>query len=239
LIDFILVLNTMFPPSITILVRGSGPLHSGWRFCTTMSQAATHNTHTQSCCVPADWEMEKLPIIEITAPVWNPADLQMSRPHSSFPRVVNCIFTASRDMWTESATLQLAISPSLDCRCVSSRYSGNILVHGAPMGTANISAAFTSERHSNVNFENLSRKCNIGLETAKCTSQVTTQQGFQTAVHPLHCRYRVDHLNLNRRRLNGDWFTDTLFSKVALIQRSLLCNSSAVVLESKSRAVSD
>ena len=31
--------------------------------------------------------------------------------------------------------------------------------------------------------------------------------------------YRVDHLHLNtRRRLNGDWFTDTLFSKVISIQ---------------------
>ena len=169
--------------------------------------------------VPTDWEMEHLQIIEITAPVRNPADLQMSRPHSSFPRVVNCISTASRDIWTELATLLSAISPSLDCRCVlSSLYSSKILVHGAPTGTANISAALTSERHSSVNFENLSRKWNIGLETAKCTLQVTTQQGIRTAVHPLHRRYRVDHLHLNRRRLNGDWFTDTLFSKVTSIQ---------------------
>ena len=168
--------------------------------------------------VPTDWEMEHLPIIKITAPVWNPADLQMSRPHSSFTRVVNRISTASRDVWTESATLLSAISPSLDCRYVSSLYSGQILVYGAPMGTATISAAFTSERHSSVNFENLSRKWNIGLETAQHKLQVTTQQGIRTVVHPLHRRYRVNHLHLNRWRLNGDWFTDTLFSKVSLIQ---------------------
>jgi hypothetical protein len=36
-------------------------------------------------------------------------------------------------------------------------------------------------------------------------------------VHHLHRRYRVDHLHLNRRRLNGDWFTDTLFSNVVSI----------------------
>ena len=139
----------------------------------------------------------------------------MSRPLSNSSRVVNCISTAQRDIWSESATLLAAISPSaLDCRCVSSLYSGRILVSNALTGTAGMSATLTSERHSSVNFEYLSRKWNIGLETAKCTLQVTTQQGIRTAVHPLHRRYCVDHLHLNRRRLNGDWFTDTLFSRV-------------------------
>ena len=41
---------------------------------------------------------------------------------------------------------------------------------------------------------------------------------IRTAVHLLHRRCRVDHLHLNRRRLNGDWFTDTLFLKVISIQ---------------------
>ena len=112
-----------------------------------------------------------------------------------------------------------AISPLLDCQCVSSLYSGKILVHGVPTGTTTISAAFTSERHSSVNFENLSQKWNIGLETAKRTLQVTMQQGIWTAVlHPLHRCYQVHQLHLNRRQLNGDWFTDTLFSKVTSIQ---------------------
>ena len=53
---------------------------------------------------------------------------------------------------------------------------------------------------------------------AKRALQVTTQRGIRTALHPLHRRYRVDHLHLNRRRLNGDWYTDTLFSKVKSLQ---------------------
>ena len=64
--------------------------------------------------VPTDWKMDNLPMIEITAPMWNPADLQMSRPHLTLSRVVDCISTASRDIWSESATLLAAISPSLD-----------------------------------------------------------------------------------------------------------------------------
>ncbi len=44
--------------------------------------------------VPTDWEVSNLPIIEITASTWNPADLQMSGPHSTMTRVVDCISTA-------------------------------------------------------------------------------------------------------------------------------------------------
>ena len=58
----------------------------------------------------------------------------------------------------------------------------------------------------------------IGIETAQQTLQVMTQRGVRTAIHPLHCRYRIDHLHLNRRRLNGDWYSDTLFSKVTSSQ---------------------
>ncbi len=44
---------------------------------------------------------------------------------------------------------------------------------------------------------------------------------IRTAVHLLHRRCRVDHLHLNRRRLNGDWFTDTIFSKFISIQGNM------------------
>jgi hypothetical protein len=173
--------------------------------------------------VPTDWEMVTLLIMEITASVWNPADLHMSRPLSTLTSVVNCTSTASRDVWSDLAAHLSAISPPLACRNVSSLYVGQIHFQDAPTGTncaesAGIGAAFTSERHSSVKFENLSRKWNIGLETAKRTLQVTTQQGIWTAVHPSHRQYQVNQLHLNRQRLNRDWFTDTLFSKVASIR---------------------
>ncbi len=50
-----------------------------------------------------------------------------------------------------------------------------------------------------------------------------TQCGIRNAVHLLHRRYRVDHLHLNRQRLNGDWFTDTSFSKDSSIQGTNTC----------------
>ena len=47
--------------------------------------------------VPTDWEMEYLPIIEITSSSWNPADLRMFGPHMESTRVFDCISSARRD----------------------------------------------------------------------------------------------------------------------------------------------
>jgi hypothetical protein len=77
---------------------------------------------------------------------------------------------------------------------------------------------------------------------AKRALQVTTQRGIRTALHPLHRRYRVDHLHLNRRRCNGDWYTNTLFSKVKSLQGNICaqvytngCFTTVHPLTSKSR----
>jgi hypothetical protein len=59
-------------------------------------------------------------------------------------------------------------------------------------------SVLTSDMHSKVGPEELSRKWNIGLETAKATLDVTTQHGVRTAVHPMSRRLRVDHLHLHR-----------------------------------------
>ncbi len=163
--------------------------------------------------------MSNLPIIEVTSPTWNDAYMHRSAPHSNPMHVVNRISTAWQDLWPPSTAFLTATFPTADSHCVSSVYANAFLMHDALMGThGGISATFTRERHSSVMFLNLSRKWNIGLEMAKQTLQVTTQRGVRTAVHLLHRQYCVDHLHLNRRRLNGDWFTDTLFSKVISIQ---------------------
>jgi hypothetical protein len=82
-----------------------------------------------------------------------------------------------------------------------------------------------SDRHSKVGPEELSRKWNIGLETAKATLAVTTQNGVRTAVHPMSRWLRVDHLHLHRPRLKGMWYLDTLIANV----KSLLGNKCANV----------
>jgi hypothetical protein len=76
----------------------------------------------------------------------------------------------------------------------------------------------TKDRHSQVTAEEVARKFRCGIELAKQTLKTTTQRGVRHAIHPLHRRYRVDHLHLNRRRLNDTFYTDTLFSRVKSIK---------------------
>ena len=101
--------------------------------------------------VPTDWEISNLPIIEITALTWNPADLHMSGPHLTMTHVVDCISTAQRDIWSQLTAPLSAISPVLDLRCVSSLYANAVLVNSALTGPPHteISATFTGE-HSAV-----------------------------------------------------------------------------------------
>ncbi|KAI2490038.1 Reverse transcriptase (RNA-dependent DNA polymerase) [Fragilaria crotonensis] len=94
-----------------------------------------------------------------------------------------------------------------------SRMIGNVNVATAHR-EVNVSFVGSKERHSQVNAETVARKFRCGLETAQRTLKTTTQRGVRQSIHPLHRRYRVDHLNLHRRRLNDTFYMDTLFSKV-------------------------
>ena len=76
-----------------------------------------------------------------------------------------------------------------------------------------LSKLVTTERHSPITAEEVAKKFAVGLETAKKTIQVTTQRGIRHAVHPIHRRCRTDHLDLNRKRLGGTWFMDTLVAR--------------------------
>ena len=76
-----------------------------------------------------------------------------------------------------------------------------------------LSKIVTDHRHSPITSEEVAAKFAVGLETAKKTLQVTTQRGVRHAVHPIHRRYRTDHLALHRKRLGGSWFMDTLIAR--------------------------
>ncbi|KAI2497134.1 hypothetical protein MHU86_17395 [Fragilaria crotonensis] len=64
-----------------------------------------------------------------------------------------------------------------------------------------------------INAETVARRFRCGIETAQKTLKATTQRGVRQSLHPLNHCYRVDHLNLNRKRLNDTFYMDTLFLK--------------------------
>ena len=68
----------------------------------------------------------------------------------------------------------------------------------------------SNSRHSAITPERVSQVFGVGLNTAKQTIAVTTQKGVRRAIHPLNRRYRVDHLDLHRNRLGGQWYVDHL-----------------------------
>jgi hypothetical protein len=103
--------------------------------------------------------------------------------------------------------------------------SSNRIVVSVDSGDAlGAKAVLSLDRHSKVSPEELSRKWGCGLETAKRTLMVTTQKGIRYAVQPVHSLYRVDHLNLHRKRLNKEWYMDQMFSRTKSMSGNTCAN---------------
>ena len=66
----------------------------------------------------------------------------------------------------------------------------------------------------------MAQKFNIGIDRAKETLKVTTQKVIRHAVQPLHRRYRVDHIQLNRKHLNAQFYADHLVARTKLLDRN-------------------
>jgi hypothetical protein len=77
-----------------------------------------------------------------------------------------------------------------------------------------IYALSTTKKRSALTPEILSRRWGIGLDTAKKTLQATTQAGICNVLAPgkRKVRQRLDHLKFPN--LRGQYYTDTMFSKV-------------------------
>ena len=83
-----------------------------------------------------------------------------------------------------------------------------------------VGAVGAENRHSAVTAEELSKKWRCSLDTASSTLKLTTQRGIRHAQRPLGRRYRTDHLDHNRRRLNDTYFTDTFFMNVKSLKQN-------------------
>ena len=90
-------------------------------------------------------------------------------------------------------------SGASDKRSTTSGYKFLVLWEsGKTEWIANITS---SDRHCDISPESLSQKLRIGLNTARNTLKVTTQQGICQAKYPITRRYRTDTMSLKIRRL--------------------------------------
>ena len=180
--------------------------------------------------VPTAWEYENCRIVELTVDTpWNPGEVNISNVHASnltmeqltyrnvcaLERISRCEQQCDGKCQCGS-DLSIYDSASLIRRMISS-VQVTTANREHSMETTTVSFVGTKDRHSQVSAESVARKFRCGLETAQRTLKTTTQRGIRHAIHPLHRRYRVDHLNLHRRRLRDVFYMDTLFSKVKSI----------------------
>ena len=167
---------------------------------------------------PTEWEEKHLPILLLTGDTWDPTDIQLgtrTREQAALRTVRTLQVAATGTTWYQGwgqVEEELSkISPILNGQTFGKRLICAINIATTQRTKA---ATITKDRHSKVGPEELARKWNIGLQTAKDTLEATTQHGVRTAVHPMTRRLRVDHLHLHRTYLRGMWYADTLMAKV-------------------------
>ena len=110
------------------------------------------------------------------------------------------------------ARLVAGISTALTDETLLPRIVSNVRVahEGIESKKINISDTVSANRHSDISPETLSRHWAIGVETARKTLRVTTQQGIRQAIHPITRRYRTDTMSMKLRRLKATMYTDTV-----------------------------
>ena len=171
---------------------------------------------------PTRWEMANCRTVELTVDApWNPADVNIamiaasstlvpSIEVSEYRKICAMEGMPSTDVEIEDVSdLSVFDPPSMVTRMIK---AVNIATaHRDPLNLGYVGA---QDRHSRVTPETVARMFRCGLETAQKTLKTTTQRGVRQAIHPLHRRYRVNHLDLHRRRLQDTFYMDTLHSKV-------------------------
>jgi Reverse transcriptase (RNA-dependent DNA polymerase) len=171
---------------------------------------------------PTRWEQEHLPVIALTGDQWDPTTVLMQP--DNFSREVMELRSLQQDPAAEGPRYITAhtevdspLSSTLNPHTFCARVIEAVNIATAyrdDIDQRRASGVITNDRHSKVSPEELAKKWQIGIQSAKDTLQVTTQLGIRTALHPMIRRVRVDHLNIHRPRLRGQWFADTVHSKV-------------------------
>jgi hypothetical protein len=93
----------------------------------------------------------------------------------------------------------------------------NAIATYKPDGADVVAAVHTKEQNLALDPLSLAKRWQIGLDTAKATLKVTTQRGIQTAIAPLHWRYRTNIAQLRYNRWNSIFYSDTMIAGQRLL----------------------
>ena len=165
--------------------------------------------------VPTDTMLETLRHIELTSDEeWDPSNVDMQRylPQGN-KRFIQQMRRNTRIEDVPETDSHLASISDAYCSTSFARRMIESVHIESRNDTETCDIRTTAEvksntRHSKITPERVSQVFGVGLSTAKLTLAVTTQKGVRQAIHPLNRRYRVDHLDLHRNRLGGQWYVD-------------------------------
>jgi hypothetical protein len=76
-----------------------------------------------------------------------------------------------------------------------------------------VSAINTKRSKNPISSEQLANRWKVGEQKAKETLNVTTQKGIRHVKHPVEKRFKTQQPHLRKRRLQGPFYSDTLFFK--------------------------
>ena len=152
---------------------------------------------------PTQVELDTCPHIHLTSDTeWNPQTVRLAATTSA---------EAERSYDVEPGLAQIS---SVYCsREMAEAINEQRFIKSTQVDVPASRTFVSSNRHSQINSENLSERWNIGLNQAKQTLQVTTQKGVRSAILPLSRRYRTDRMYQQRKLRNQKFYTDTLFGK--------------------------
>jgi hypothetical protein len=147
-------------------------------------------------------------------------------------RTASAVISGQDRFLSKPNPIALSISDAFDYRTLADRLIASVQIASSDWIVALVDSGYALgakavlllDQHSKVSPEELFRKWGCGLETAKRTLKVTTQKVIGYAVQPVHRRYRVDHLNLHRKRLNQEWYMDQMFSRTTSMSKNTCAN---------------
>ena len=184
---------------------------------------------------PTDEELQTCTHIVLSSPYpWNPQNVRFPEPNRSVEEEIE--FRRSTIGAVSGTERKVSMDESndheshqrvlFDLDGFNNRLIGSVRVREAPTSREvsqvgqvtleDVPAARTfmsKERHTSVTAQDLSERWHIGVGQAMETLKRTTQRLVRSATMPLGRRYRVDRF-YERKRLPGDWSTDTLDGRV-------------------------
>ena len=174
---------------------------------------------------PLENELLECPKIVMTSEVeWDPHNVKPPAPHMTAEqhRLVRDIATVQIGGESDNGFGAVEIDNEVysingfnerlvkSCRVTEKRRLQAIRAGEIPADVPTPKTLVSGERKSDVTAEGLAERWFIGLEAARKTLKSTTQRLVRSALLPMSRRYKADRI-FRLPRLDGEWYTDTLF----------------------------